>query len=430
MTSSMAQPESMANCDNNELKRLQKRKKAARDIAIKRIQQELKELKEEPIPHYSIIGPVDNDLFHWQVTLHGPKDSPYEGGIFRLCIEFPIEYPSRPPKLRFLTKIYHCNVLNDGTVYGIDDLKDENCMGFVLIYVYDMLKYPNPSTAQKFKVSQQYTRDPSQYDHIARNWTQQYAVDGDDSILSYVDANVPSSSTSSLLESSYPIEFDFTSSGEGRTSEIKNDTLSTGTTVEDSLGRILHSTENKVVRKSVSFSLRKRIRKIHYLCSASNENVEDFWFRPNDIAVIKTSAKKMASLLDKGVDHTEEVESTRGLEHMGKDGALARLVHKRCAYDAVFNEQRRQKKDSVEDPHLIAQLYQDSNKKCVDIALKKAELDEKVAKEYLEDRRRGELECLTNNRRDLKNLMADSTSETGFRKLEGRMRLEFSSRVC
>ena len=52
---------------------------------------------------------VDTPL-HWQLILNGPKESPYEGGMFKVDVKFPSEYPFRFPSLRFLTPIYHPGV--------------------------------------------------------------------------------------------------------------------------------------------------------------------------------------------------------------------------------------------------------------------------------------------------------------------------------
>lgn len=47
-----------------------------------------------------------------QAVIFGPDDTPWEGGTFKLLLEFSEDYPNKPPSVRFITRMYVLGTLN------------------------------------------------------------------------------------------------------------------------------------------------------------------------------------------------------------------------------------------------------------------------------------------------------------------------------
>lgn len=91
---------------------------------IKRLRKELAELRRNPEADILLL-PLEESITSWKGYIRGPCDTPYEGGVFELAIETTPMYPMEPPKISFVTKVFHPNVhYKDGSIC-LDILKRE-----------------------------------------------------------------------------------------------------------------------------------------------------------------------------------------------------------------------------------------------------------------------------------------------------------------
>jgi ubiquitin-conjugating enzyme E2 G2 len=95
--------------------------------AAKRLFKEYRALSNDP-PEGITAGPVsEDDMFIWEALIQGPEDTPFEGGVFPAELRFPKDYPLAPPKMKFVTEMWHPN----GT-FGILNtlIQDTRCVGY------------------------------------------------------------------------------------------------------------------------------------------------------------------------------------------------------------------------------------------------------------------------------------------------------------
>ncbi|KAJ8516207.1 hypothetical protein ONZ45_g6482 [Pleurotus djamor] len=130
-------------------------------------------------------GPVsESDFFTWEALICGPKDTPFEGGVFAAKLTFPIDYPLSPFKMKFEPPLFHPNIYPDGTVCisilhtpGDDPTMYEQAserwspvqsVEKVILSVISMLAEPNLESGANIDCCKLYRDNREEYERLVR----------------------------------------------------------------------------------------------------------------------------------------------------------------------------------------------------------------------------------------------------------------------
>ena len=151
--------------------------------------QQMEFLNSQNIPTLGItFGLInENDFRNWRVTMMGPIDSPYKGGLFYLTIHFPESYPNDPPLICFKTPIYHINVnpfapINQGAeplgfipIRSLGFWKSNYSVKEIFLSIYSLFYYGNLDFSYGTEKTQEYKNHRITYEEKARIFTDKYA---------------------------------------------------------------------------------------------------------------------------------------------------------------------------------------------------------------------------------------------------------------
>ncbi|KAM4049506.1 ubiquitin-conjugating enzyme E2 K [Anomaloglossus baeobatrachus] len=154
---------------------------AMANIAAQRIRREFKEVlkSEETSKNQIKVELVDENFSELRGEIAGPPDTPYEGGRYQLEIKIPETYPFNPPKVRFITKIWHPNISSVTGAICLDILKDQWAAAMtlrtVLLSLQALLAAAEPDDPQDAVVANQYKLNQEMFKQTARLWAHVYA---------------------------------------------------------------------------------------------------------------------------------------------------------------------------------------------------------------------------------------------------------------
>ena len=147
---------------------------------MKYLKNEFMQLQNDPILSLgATVGlPDPNNIFHWKITLVGPQDTPYAGGMFFLTADFPEDYPNAKPEIRFTNKIYHLNVReSDGhiCISTLNQWVPNTPIVSVISAIFALFYEQNPFSPYSVTMAAQYKLNRNQFNKTAQEWTQKYA---------------------------------------------------------------------------------------------------------------------------------------------------------------------------------------------------------------------------------------------------------------
>ncbi|OIV89749.1 hypothetical protein TanjilG_03451 [Lupinus angustifolius] len=127
---------------------------------------------------------INDGMKEFHVQFHGPKDSLYQGGVWKVRVELPDEYPYKSPSIGFINKIYHPNVDEATGSVCLDVINKTWSPMFDLVNVFEMflpqlLLYPNELDPLNPEAAAVMINDRTTYELRVKEYCERYAKPSD-----------------------------------------------------------------------------------------------------------------------------------------------------------------------------------------------------------------------------------------------------------
>jgi len=157
----------------------------AQDQGALLLGRQLKDLNKNPVEGFSAGLIDDNNVYKWEILIIGPADTYYEGGFFKAHLTFPKEYPQKPPKLKFISEMWHPNIDKSGDVcisilhepgedkYGYEKPEERwlpiHTVETIMVSVISMLADPNDESPANLDAAKDWRENKPEFKkHVAK----------------------------------------------------------------------------------------------------------------------------------------------------------------------------------------------------------------------------------------------------------------------
>lgn len=142
---------------------------------LKRLQNEFKQVSTNPVANSTVLLENENDVTKWTVIMLGPKDTPYEGGNFKISFVFPDNYPFKPPDCKFVTPIYHPNIKMDTgeicqDIYASSWAPTQK-VADILMLLSSMMSQPQTTSPLEPDICKEFLENRAEFEKKARDST-------------------------------------------------------------------------------------------------------------------------------------------------------------------------------------------------------------------------------------------------------------------
>ncbi|KAM9915046.1 hypothetical protein OXX59_004708 [Metschnikowia pulcherrima] len=123
---------------------------------------------------------IDDSMQQFHVIFHGPSDTPYAGGVWKLRVELPDQYPIKSPSIGFVNRIFHPNIDEMSGSVCLDVINQTWSPMFGLLNIFEnflphLLRYGNPSDPLNTEASGLMTKNETKYVETVKQYVKQYA---------------------------------------------------------------------------------------------------------------------------------------------------------------------------------------------------------------------------------------------------------------